>query len=410
MILTKTKITLLLLFVFTLVFTTNVKAFSSLDIAQDRVLYVSQTVSLNERISNIENNLSPQSEGEPEDAKFTLRDRMEFYKTPGVSIAVVDKGKIDWARGYGVTDIDKNTAVDTQTLFQAASISKPLTAMAVLKLVQSGKLNLDDDVNQKLVSWKIPDNDFAEKTTLRNLLSHSAGVTVDGFDGYKSDEEVPTTIQILNGEKPANSDEIKVDGEPNKEFKYSGGGYVIVQQLLEDVTGKPFSAFMQQAVIDPLEMTNSTFKQPLPDSGIALAAVGHNDKGEVIEGGWHTYPELAAAGLWTTPSDLAQFIIEVQQSSDEKPGSFLNQDTVEEMLTPQIEGWGLGIELPEGESVRFVHGGANVGFQCLLVGYKNTGQGAIVMTNSDRGFSLAIEIINSIAREYGWRDRLPMPG
>ena len=165
---------------------------------------------------------------------------------------------------------------------------------------------------------------------------------------------------------------------------------------------------MQQTVLKPIGMTNSTFQQPLPNSEIALAAIGHDDKGNAIKENWHTYPELAAAGLWTTPSDLAQFIIEIQQSVSGK-SNILNRDTVEEMLTPQIEGWGLGIELPEGESIRFVHGGANVGFQCLLVGYKNTGQGAVVMTNSDRGFPLAIEIINSIAEEYDWRDRLPMP-
>lgn len=411
MIFVKSKITLFLLFIFTLVLTTNAKAFSSSDIAQNRVMKISQTEILNERILRIENSLSPQSdEGESSNAKLTLRDRMEFYQTPGVSIAVVDRGKIDWARGYGVGKVDSDRAVDTDTLFQAASISKPVTAMAVLELVQSGKLDLDDNVNQKLFSWKIPDSRFTEteakKVTLRNLLSHSASLTVHGFAGYSIDEEVPTTIQILNGEKPANSDEIKVDGELNNEFRYSGGGYVVIQQLLEDVTGKPFSTLMQD-VLNKVGMNNSTFEQPLPKSQIAVAAAGHDDKGNTIEGNWHTYPEMAAAGLWTTASDLARFIIEIQQSASEKPDSFLNKETVEEMLTPQVKGWGLGIELPEGESARFVHGGANEGFQCLLVGYKNTGQGAIVMTNSDRGLALALEIINSIAQEYDWSDRLP---
>jgi CubicO group peptidase (beta-lactamase class C family) len=405
----KTKVIFFCLFIFTLFCVTHVKALTLSEMTQDRVLHMSQNKNLNEKILRIENGLSPQSdEDESMDSKFKLSDRMKFYKTSGVSLAVIDQGKIDWARGYGVREIDKDKLVDTETLFQAASISKPVTAIGVLKLVQSGELDLDDDVNQKLVSWKIPDSRFTEdnKVTLRNLLSHSASLTIDGFDGYSLEEEVPTTLQILNGEKPANSDEIKVDGKLNQEFRYSGGGYVVIQQLLSDITGKPFSTFMQETVLNKLGMTNSTYQQPLPESQKTLAAAGHDDKGNEIEGAWHTYPEMAAAGLWTTPSDLARFAIAIQQSAGGKPNSFLNKNIVDEMLTPQIEGWGLGFELPKGESVRLVHGGANEGFQCLLVAYKNTGQGAVVMTNSNQGFSLAVEIINSIATEYGWRDQL----
>ena len=406
----KTKVIFFLLFASTLLCITNVKALTLSEATKDMILNSSQSRDLNEKILRIENSLFAQSEEESPNSKFNLAERMVFYKTPGVSIAVIDKGKIDWARGYGVREVDRDEPIDTDTLFQAASISKPVTASGVLKLVQSGKLNLDDDVNQKLISWKVPNSRFTEgkKVTLRNLLSHSASLTVHGFDGYGIDEEVPTLLEVLNGEKPANSDEIKVDDELDREFKYSGGGYVVIQQLLSDVTGKPFSTFMQETVLNKLGMKNSTYQQPLSESKIASAAAGHNE-GKTIEGGWRTYPEMAAAGLWTTPSDLARFAIAIQQSVQQKEGGFLNQDIVEQMFTSQVGGWGLGFELPKGKSVRFVHSGANEGFQCLLVAYKNTGQGAVIMTNSDRGLYLAIEIMNSISKEYSWSDKLSSP-
>lgn len=382
---------------------------SKSEITTNRELNFLQDMSLNQKILQVENGLSPQSDESDESpsSTFKLIDRMNFHNTPGVSVAVVNNGKIEWAKGYGVTKAKRKDIVTTENLFQAASISKPVTAMAVLKLVQEGELNLDDDVNQKLVSWKIPDNHFTRdnKVTLRGLLSHSAGLTVHGFDGYSSDEEMPNLIQILNGEKPANSDKIKVSDRPNREFKYSGGGYTVTQQLLSDVTGKPFSTFMQETVLDKLGMTSSTYEQPLPKYKTSLAASGHDPKGKTIEGGWHIYPEMAAAGLWTTPSDLAKFTIAIQQSANGKANSILNKKTVGEMLTPQIGGWGLGFELPENDkSPRFVHGGANEGFQCLMISYRDTRQGAVVMTNSDNGFALAIEVMKSIGKEYSWRE------
>ncbi|WP_019507344.1 serine hydrolase [Pleurocapsa sp. PCC 7319] len=359
---------------------------------------------LKAKIERVENGLLLQSENESSDAKYKLRDRMEFYQVPGVSIAVIDRGKIDWAKGYGVKEAGSNDPIDSQSLFQAASISKPVTATAIMQLVQLGKLNLDSDVNEKLVSWQISQNLFTQerKVTLRNLLSHTAGMTVHGFVGYSSDESVPTLLQIINGEKPANSDEIKVNSELNQEFRYSGGGYVIIQQLLEDFTGQPFDEFIQETVLDKLEMTNSTFKQPLPEAKVNSAAVGHNDKGKPIDGSWHTYPEMAAAGLWTTPTDLAKLAIAIQKSIEGKQDSILNRQTVHEMLSPQIGGWGLGFKIPEENLERFAHAGANEGYQCLMLAEKNTGRGAVIMTNSDCGIELGLEIIASIKQEYDW--------
>ena len=367
--------------------------------------------SVSERIHRVENGLLPPAviKGQTVSA-MNLADRMRFYKTLGLSVAVINNAQIEWARGYGVRETGGSESVTPETLFQAASISKPVAAMAALRLVQQGALNLDEDVNHKLTSWKLPENEFMtlKKVTLRELLSHSAGLTVHGFGGYASDELVPTLLQILNGEKPANSKPIRVDLTPGIKYRYAGGGYEVFQQLALDATAKPFPRLMKETVLKKIGMRHSTYEQPLPKERGPQAAVGHRADGEKVKGNWHTYPEMAAAGLWTTPTDLALFAIEIQRSLAGKSNRVLSQGMTRQMLTPQVGGFGLGLALAgEGTSARFSHGGANEGYRCLLVAYKNTGQGAVVMTNSDKGSSVADELLRSIAKEYGWVDYLP---
>ncbi|MGI8733760.1 MAG: serine hydrolase [Pyrinomonadaceae bacterium] len=367
--------------------------------------------SVTERIKRVENGLLPPVviKGQAVTA-MNLSDRMWFYKTPGLSVAVINNAQIEWARGYGVRETGGSEGVKSETLFQAASISKPVAAMAALRLVQQGRLNLDEDVNQKLVSWKVPGNEFTseKKVTLRGLLSHSAGLTVHGFAGYAADAATPTLLQVLDGEKPANSKPIRADIQPGTKYRYAGGGYSVMQRLLLDVTGQPFPVLMQETVLKKIGMKHSAYLQPLPKERWSQAAVGHRPDGTKVKGNWHTYPEMAAAGLWTTPTDLARFAIEIQGSLAGKSNRVLSQEIVRQMLTPQVGGFGLGLGLAgEGTSARFSHGGANEGYRCVLVAYKNTGQGAVVMTNSDRGSSVAEELLRSIAKEYGWVDYLP---
>lgn len=331
-----------------------------------------------------------------------LQSRMEFYKVPGVSIAVLREGKVNWARGYGVTAAEKGRPVNSETLFQAASISKHVAALVALHLVDEGKLALDEDVNQKLRSWKVPENEFTktEKVTLRRLLNHSAGLTVHGFPGYAAGAPVPTVPELLDGKKPANTAPIRVDVVPGTIWRYSGGGYEVMQQLVTDVTGKPFAQLAKEIVLDALGMTRSTFEQPLPAHLQSNAAAAHRADGTMIPGRWHTYPELTAAGLWTTPSDLARIAIELQ-----KGGRILKPATREAMLTKVLGNYGLGLGLAETEGQRsFSHGGSNAGFQCVLFAYRDNGKGAIVMTNGDRGGPLAEEILNNIAADDGWVD------
>jgi CubicO group peptidase (beta-lactamase class C family) len=365
---------------------------------------------LEQRIQRIQDGLRPAVLVKGEGGQTSkLIDRMAALHVPGVSIAVIHNGQIEWARGFGVTKIG-GSPVTSDTLFQAASISKPVTAVAVLRLVQAGKLDLDTDVNRYLKTWKVPENDFTAKTkvTLRELLTHTAGMTVHGFPGYASDEKLPTETQVLNGEKPANTPAIRVDTAPGTIFRYSGGGYVIVQQLLEDVTGKPFPKLMQEMVLGPMGMTHSTYEQPLPAGRLAEAAMPYHQDGQPVPGGPHTYPEMAPAGLWTTPSDLARYALEVQRSLAGKSDRVLSAATARQMLTPGMNHWGLGPGTGGAqEHAYFTHGGANEGFRCNFIAYEN-GDGAFIMTNSDNGGDIAEEVLRAIAVEYKWPDYQPV--
>ena len=286
-----------------------------------------------------------------------------------------------------------------------------MSALAALHLVQEGKLSLDENVNDKLRAWKVPDNQFTaqQKVTVRRILSHSAGITVHGFPGYASDEPIPTVVQILNGEKPANTDPIRVDVVPGTIWRYSGGGYVILQKLTSDVTNKAFPEIMNELVLRPAGLTHSMYEQPLPKNLWPSAATPYRDNGEPVKGGWHTYPEMAPAGLWTTPSDLAHMAIEVQNEYVGKSNRILSQQMVREMLTRQNDDWGLGFALESpGHKARFAHGGANDGYRCNLEVYTEMGPGLAVMTNSDSGEPLIQELLRAVAKEYSWPDFQPV--
>ena len=397
-----------LLFVFNFGGTSNCASSSSTAKSNEAVSDTSQSKSsdIAQRIERIENGLllPVVVKGQPSEP-MKLADRMLLFNTPGLSVAVINKGRIEWAKGYGFLEAGSKNPVTTETLFQAGSISKPVTAIAALRLVQAGKLNLDEDVNRKLISWKVPENDFTKekKVTLRGLLSHSAGVNVSSFIGYLSGEPVPTLLQVLDGVKPANTPPIRVDLVPGSQLRYSGGGFTIVQQLLIDVEKKPFPDLMRELVFNPLEMKHSTFEQSLPKDLINLAAAGHDSKGEKPAGRWRVLPEMAAAGMWSTPSDLARLAIELQRAQAGQSNKFLAAQTVKRMLAPQVGGWGLGFSVEgDGRTSRFSHGGSTLEFNSYLVAYNDLGQGAVIMANSLRGERVINELLRSIAKEYGW--------
>ena len=360
------------------------------------------------RIGRVMRGLRPpvEVEGRPS-SRWTLAERMAEYKVPGVSIAVIEGGRIAWARGVGVKEAGKPDSVGLTTLFQAASISKPVAATAMLRLVERGTLSLDTNVNRYLTSWKVPDNKFTamEKVTLRRIVSHSAGLTVHGFPGYATTDPLPTVVQVLDGAKPANTPPVRVDTTPGAIERYSGGGTTVMQQLLVDVTGKPFPALMQELVLGPVGMTHSTYEQPLPAARASEAAHAHGQDGTPIPGGWHVYPEMAPAGLWTTPTDLSTWALAITAARAGRSTTLLSQAMAAQMLTPQKGEIGLGPFVGgSGRNFHFGHGGANEGFHSELVMYPELGTGAAVMTNGDGGPLLIREVLRALAEEYGWPD------
>lgn len=339
------------------------------------------------------------------DGPFRLAERMALDNVPAVSVAVVADGSIEWTRAYGLADAALRRATSESTRFQAASISKPVVAFAVLRLVDQGKLDLDRDVNDYLRSWRLPENEFTRSrpVTLRHLLSHTGSVTVSGFPGYAVGTPLPTLRQILDGEPPANTQPIRVDGSVGAAFRYAGGGTTIVHQLLEDVSGVAFPALLEDLVLGPLQMTQSAFAQP-PPAALADESASAHEGGSPIADRWHVYPELAAAGLWSTPRDLARFAVAVQNAYAGR--GLIPRTLAVDMLTPQFTPLvGLGPFLEgDGPALRFVHSGGNRGFSCRLAAYAASGRGAVVMTNAggSGAAELISEVLNAIAATYAW--------
>lgn len=338
---------------------------------------------------------------------YTLQQVMQRFRVPGVSIAVLKDFQVHWAKGYGVSDVETGTPVDVNTAFQAASISKPVTAMAAVKLVQDGRFSLDADVNTLLTSWKVPASEHTRVTavTPRALFSHTSGSDDGfGFPGYAPDAPRPTPVQVIRGEKPSNVGVVTFGRPPYQAFKYSGGGTTIMQVALTDLTGRDFAELMRATVLEPLGMRGSTYQQPPPPEWAGRMARAHNGAGRRMGPPWHVYPEQAAAGLWTTPSDLARFAIEVQKAVQGPAGAVLTQAGAREMTSPVGTGpYAVGLSVEKrGEGWYFSHGGSNWGFQCNLVAHLRKGYGLVVMTNGDAGGLVIREIEARVAAAYDW--------
>ena len=311
-----------------------------------------------------------------------------------------------------LTDRETGAPATNETLFQAGSISKPVAATGALRMVEDGRLTLDAPVNEFLTSWQLPENELTAVTpvTIRQLLSHTAGTTVHGFPGYPPSKPVPTVQQVLDGTPPANTAAVRVDIPPGSTVRYSGGGTTIVQLAMMDVSAEPFPALLRRLVLEPAGMGLSTYENPLPPPRLAEAAAGYRRDGAPVPGKRHTYPEMAAAGLWTTPTDLARFAIAIQNSLRGTAGGVLRPETAREMVTPVMGEAGLGFFLwDNGGPEYFQHGGADEGFQALLFASRDGGYGVAVMANSDNGGAIAQEIMRAVALEYEWEGFLDPP-
>lgn len=328
----------------------------------------------------------------------SLQAAMTRLKVPGVSVAVIKDGKVAWTRGYGVAWVG-GPAVTPNTLFQAASVSKPVAAMAALRMVEQGQLDLDAGIDTALTGWKLPAGQGTP--SVRQLLSHTGGTSVSGFPGYAAGKSVPTLVQVLGGAWAANTKAVKVDAAPGSAFRYSGGGYTVLQQAMIDRSGKSFDVLLQETVLAPLAMSDSSFSQPLPAALQAKAAHGHDRDGKPLAGGAHTYPELAAAGLWTTPQDLARFAIAIQKGKAGGDNGVISAAMTRTMLTPVMNNYALGLAIQD-DGKGFGHNGSNMGFKALMVGSTDGGDGAVILTNGDNGGPLADSLVRAIAHEYGW--------
>jgi CubicO group peptidase (beta-lactamase class C family) len=340
-----------------------------------------------------------------EEKRVTLDEALALLNVPSVSIALIDEGRIAFARAYG-------REATPATLYQAASLSKFVAAIGAMRLVENGTLELDENVNARLTAWTVPDNAFdaTHKVTLRGLLSMTGGIGVPGFLGYEVGATLPTLTQILDGAPPANSPPVTVIAVPGSAYHYSGGGYEIAEALMQDATGTPFPQLMRELVLEPMGMTDSSFDQP-PDAALtARATSGHFGDGKELAGRWHLFPEHAAAGLWSTPTDLAKLLVQLAHTWQGFSSIFLHRQTLAEMLTRQNGGpYGLGAAVAgDGASLVLMKRGQNIGYQGYLILYPATGQGMVVMTNSDTGSKLAEALIKRAAAAYAWPDLPPL--
>lgn len=380
-------------------------AFSSI------LLFTGSLFGQTNKIATVENNLTETKDIIFADSivpKYNILDRMKFYKVPSVSIALINNGKIEWVKAYGYADIEGKRLVNTNTLYQVASISKSVNSLGIMRLVKSGKLSFSEDIRRYLKTWKFPDNEFSKGKiiTLKNLLSHTAGLSVHGFIGYSTTDTIPTINQILDGKRPANNEPVKPMFPVGEHFEYSGGGSAVIRKILDDNISTNYDSLMKALVLKPLKMTNSTFAQPLKPQ-YKNYAYGYDKNMQLLKGNYYIYPEQSAGGLWATSTDIAKFVLAIQNSLNGNKTAILNRNATIEMLTPVLNNYALGFGIDEkGGEKYFWHEGESYGFRSIYYGSFTTGKGVAILTNSypDNGRPLVYEILHSVASVYQWKD------
>lgn len=369
------------------------------------------TVGQTSKISRVENNLTETKELIFEDStilKYNIIDRMKFYKIPSVSIAVINDRQIEWAKTYGYADIETKRVPTKTTLYQVASITKSVNSVGILKLVQDGKLSLTNDIRKYLKTWTFPDNELTKNKTitLKNLLSHTAGLSVHGFIGYSISDSLPTINQILDGKRPANNEAVIPIYPINEHFEYSGGGYAIIRKILDDNISPNYDSLMTAIVLEPLKMTNSTFSQPLLKK-YKNYAYGTDKEMQTLKGNYYIYPEQAAGGLWSTATDIAKFVLSIQNDLRGGKNATLTKQLTQEMLTPVLNNYSLGFGIVEkGGEKYFWHEGESYGYNAMYYGSFTTGKGVVILTNAypSNGQPFIQELLNSVATVYNWKD------
>lgn len=358
-------------------------------------------------------NLLPLMRLQGEDERWTIEQRLAHYGVPGVSVAVIEGGEIAWSDGFGARQHGLDTPVDADTVFMGASNSKPITALLILQHVERGILDLDVNVNHYLKRWQVPENEFTRRfpVTLRACLSHKAGLTVNGWGAARRGQPVANLLDLLEGTALSGQRAVRVDKTPGGGERYSGGGFVIAEMLLEDVTGQAFDELADEWVLGPLGMRHTTFVNPLPEQFQQNVASGHDEMGNAPPGGWLVSPDMGAGGIFTTAADYARFMIATRNAFLGSKDALLRQDLAQQMLTRQGSGqFGLGWRsVGDGDTRRMNHGGSNDGYQSETTLYLDSGDGVAVFTNAVAGVLLHGEIHNAVADLQAWKDFLPAP-
>ena len=347
---------------------------------------------------------------------FSVPDRLSFYKVPGLSFALIDNGKVAWSSGYGKLSSSSDKPVTRNTLFQAASLAKPVTAFAVMRMHDKAKIDINKPITEYLKSFQLPveQADANKVINFENLLNHSSGLSAGGYMGYAQGDAIPTDIQTLLGQEPANTKAVKVELAAGKQVMYSGAGYTLAEVALQDEFGRPFEQLMATWVLQPLNMQHSSFDMAYPQQTKVEVALGHDSTGAVIEGGWRVHPEQAAAGLWSTATDLASLAAELTKGYHGK-SDVISKRSARQMLAPVKPSEDLSayfggqpamtfVTDGEGERFLFKHNGGNSGYRSFMIMYPETGDGAVFLTNSDAGFSVGFDMIRAASAVYNWPD------
>lgn len=338
----------------------------------------------------------------------TVEQAIAKHGLQGLSVAIIDNYQVSWTREWGVKSADDKDPVDKDTVFNIASIAKPVTATLIAMLAEKGLIDLDEPVATYLQRWQLPDNEFTRSTnvTLRHLLGHTSGATQHGFKDFYIGEEIPTIVDVLNGGDLPDTEKLDINFEPGTEWRYSGGGYVVAQMAVEDYLKKPLAELASEFIFQPLELTNTTMLRPDEAGFPKNAAKAHDENGTVISTGLPICPQISASGLWTTPTDMARFLIEMQNAL--RGRSEIISSAVAKLVTSEImDGFGLGWALfePVGHMEAFSHGGANTGTGGRVYATKKGGNGIVLFGNGPNDIREPILAMfrESIVDAHGWR-------
>ncbi len=355
-------------------------------------------------LSKIENNLIPKIQIENEPIYYTLQERMEHYGAIGFSLTTIRNFKIEDSKGFGYCRKEEQINVENQSRFMVGSISKSITSLVVLKLQEKRILNIDTDIRSYLTSWKLPENEYTKNTpiTLRMLIQHRSGLKKNQImkakdQGFIEGDKIYSLEELLNGKTAIQA--ISFDSKPGEIYKYSNQGYNLIQKILEDITEKRFEELAKEMVLEPFEMTNSTFETVFPNPNNHNYCYAYKNE-KVHEGFYRNTNQKSGGGLFSTSEDLAKFSIKIANIVRGKD-PFLSQKLAHQIFTG--EDYGLGFDLIKKDSLLlFSHSGRTPGFYSFMAMNPENGDGFVMLVNSDGMGDLLMEMLRSTSKTFDW--------